>query len=102
SLTALFLLISCSGPQSLDATSNHPSHSDSLLKVHYIDVGQADATLLHYHGSDEDITILIDAGNWNGIEVVEYLEKQNITDIDLAVGTHPDADHIGQLDKVIQ
>ena len=57
---------------------------------------------LNFSGDGEDFTILIDAGNWTtGDEVVNYLRTQNVTQIDIAIGTHPDADHIGQLDKVI-
>lgn len=73
----------------------------SELKVHYIDVGQADSTLLQFPAEGEDFTILIDAGNWNGNEVVNYLHSQNVSKIDIAIGTHPDADHIGQFDKVL-
>ncbi|WP_449536382.1 MBL fold metallo-hydrolase [Ferdinandcohnia sp. Marseille-Q9671] len=73
----------------------------SELSVHYIDVGQADATLLQYTFEGEEFTILIDAGNWNKNDVIHYLHSQNISEIDIAIGTHPDADHIGQLDKVI-
>ncbi|WP_049694050.1 MBL fold metallo-hydrolase [Planococcus versutus] len=67
------------------------------MRVHYIDVGQGDATLLEVDG----FSILIDAGNWKSKEVVDYLKEQNIKDIDIVVGTHPDADHIGQLAQVI-
>lgn len=73
----------------------------SELKVHYIDVGQGDSTLLQFSEDGEDFTILIDAGNWKGNEVVNYLKSQHVSQIDIAIGTHPDADHIGQLDKVI-
>lgn len=67
------------------------------LTVHYIDVGQGDSTLLEFEG----FSMLIDAGNWNSTEAVDYLKKQEIKDIDIVVGTHPDADHIGQLAQVI-
>lgn len=70
---------------------------EALLKVHYIDVGQGDATLLEFDGH----AILIDAGDWRSTAAVDYLKKIGITDIDIAVGTHPDADHIGQLAQVI-
>lgn len=70
---------------------------EALLKVHYIDVGQGDATLLEFDGH----AILIDAGNWKSTEAVDYLKAIGIADIDIAVGTHPDADHIGQLAQVI-
>jgi competence protein ComEC len=69
------------------------------LKVHYIDVGQGASQLII--GSTGK-TILIDAGN-NDKEklVVDYLKQQNINKIDILIGTHPDADHIGGLDAVI-
>ncbi|SDJ80560.1 MBL fold metallo-hydrolase [Sediminibacillus albus] len=68
------------------------------LKVHYIDVGQADAALVEFGV----YAMLIDAGNWNSSNVVNYLAAQDIQQLDIVVGTHPDADHIGQLDKVIE
>ncbi|WP_456278976.1 MBL fold metallo-hydrolase [Bacillus sp. AK128] len=80
---------------------NEAPNNLSELKVHYMDVGQADSTLFQYSHEGEDYTILIDAGNWNRSDVVNYLIAQNISQIDIAIGTHPDADHIGQLDKVL-
>jgi len=68
------------------------------LKVHFIDVGQADAALIQFGKR----TLLIDTGDWRGSEVVPYLEKMGVTSIDVVVGSHPHADHIGQLDKVIE
>jgi competence protein ComEC len=45
---------------------------------------------------------LIDAGNNDKATlVVNYLKKQGINKIDILIGTHPDADHIGGLDAVI-
>lgn len=73
----------------------------SELKIHYIDVGQADSTLLQFSHEGETFTLLIDAGNWNRNDVVNYLDSQNVSQIDIAIGTHPDADHIGQLDKIL-
>lgn len=70
---------------------------EPTLKVHYIDVGQGDATLVEFDGH----AILIDAGHWKSTQAVDYLKEIGITEIDLAVGTHPDADHIGQLAQVI-
>lgn len=73
----------------------------SGLKAHFIDVGQGDSTLFQFSDGGEEFTILIDAGNWKGDEVINYLRSQKVSQIDIAVGTHPDADHIGQLDQVI-
>lgn len=74
----------------------------SRMKVHYIDVGQADATLIEYNQGDEAFAVLIDTGDWSSTEVVSYLQAHNITDIDIVAITHPHADHIGQLDKIIR
>lgn len=79
------------------------SQSDLLneLKVHYIDVGQADATLFQFTYDHKPFTILYDAGDWNKNDVVDYLTNQNITFIDLIIISHPHADHTGQLAKVV-
>lgn len=80
---------------SASETSLSPSTS---LQVHYIDVGQGDATLITCDGS----SMLIDAGdNDKGTAVQLYLEKQNISSLDYVIGTHPDSDHIGGLDVII-
>ena len=83
-----------------DSSENKESAEEVALEgltVHYIDVGQGDSTLLEFDG----FSMLIDAGNWNSKEAVDYLKQQEIQDIDIVVGTHPDADHIGQLAQVI-
>ncbi|WP_337019414.1 MBL fold metallo-hydrolase [Oceanobacillus massiliensis] len=79
-----------------------PDQSLSDLKAHYIDVGQADAALFEYNDGNQPYTILFDTGDWQGNEVVTYLKSQDVSDIDLVVVSHPDADHIGQLDDVMQ
>lgn len=68
------------------------------MEVHFIDVGQADSALIRLDGKN----ILIDAGDWNGNEVVPYLENIGVETIDIMVGSHEHADHIGQMDKVIE
>lgn len=67
-------------------------------KFHFIDVGQGDATLLQ----GPDFTVLIDAGRHDQNDVVPYLKQVGVTEIDLVVGTHPHADHIGQIAQVIE
>lgn len=74
----------------------------SELTVHYLDVGQADATLLQYGDGDEHYNILYDTGDWRGSEVVTYLTNQGVRQLDLVIISHPDADHIGQLDQVME
>src|SRR5690625_2942429 len=79
--------------------TNNASLSD--LEVHYIDAGQADATLFQYTDGDKSYTILYDTGDWNKNDVINYLDAQNISSIDLVVISHPHADHIGQLAKIM-
>jgi competence protein ComEC len=81
-------------------TSSEPKlKTKGTLQVHFIDVGQGASQLII--GSTGK-TILIDAGNNNkAAVVVDYLKQQKISRIDILVGTHPDADHIGGLDAVI-
>lgn len=68
------------------------------LKIHYIDVGQADSILIQ----NKEYNMLIDAGNnADGPLLVNYLKEQNVTKIDYIVGTHPHEDHIGGLDNII-
>jgi competence protein ComEC len=75
-----------------------PKIESENLKVHFIDVGQGDATLLE----GPDFTVLIDAGRHDRNDVVPYLQSLEINEIDLLVGTHPHADHIGQFPQVLE
>ena len=68
------------------------------MYVYYLDVGQAESTLL----IGPDFTILIDAGNWGENGVVEYLRAFQVKTIDLFILTHAHADHIGQAAAVLK
>ena len=71
---------------------------NSLLEIHYLDVGQADSILIN----SNDNTMLIDAGNNNdGENIVNYIKNLSIESIDYLIGTHPHEDHIGGLDNII-
>lgn len=70
-----------------------------LLKVHFIDVGQADAILIEAPTGKK---MLVDAGNNDDEkELLSYLRRQEVQELEAVVGTHPHEDHIGSLDAVI-
>lgn len=74
------------------------SKLDGSLKIHFIDVGQADSILI----TEGENSMLIDAGtNEAGKTVVDYIKSQSIDNFDYVIGTHPHEDHIGGLDNVI-
>lgn len=77
--------------------SGKPVSGDGLY-VHFIDVGQGDAALI----TCGDDAMMVDFGNNDkGTLVQKYLQDQGIDHLDYAVGTHPDADHIGGMDVVL-
>ena len=72
---------------------------DGNLKVHFLDVGQADCILIQAPTGEN---MLIDAGNNDDADtIVSYLNTQGVKKVDILVGTHPHEDHIGSLDTVI-
>lgn len=102
-LSIILCLVGCGDTYTSEA--NNPSNApieNGNLKVHFIDVGQADATLFSYNNKDDKYTVLFDTGDWQGDEVVPYLQEQNISHLDLVIISHPDADHIGQLTDVLE
>jgi beta-lactamase superfamily II metal-dependent hydrolase len=73
---------------------------EGSLKIHFLDVGQADSLLIQ---APSGKTMLIDAGNnADDSTVVDYIRALGISRLDIVVGTHPHEDHIGGLDTVIE
>ena len=73
--------------------------ASGALTAHFINVGQGDCCWLHLPNGDD---ILVDGGKPQaGPTVVAYLSQHGVSDIELLVGTHGDADHIGGLLDVL-
>ena len=107
-LFSFFLLCSCGTvspetfPNETQAGNllgtNLESQEEGELEVHFIDVGQGDAVLIRCG----EHAMQVDFGNNDkGTLVQNYLEKQGITHLEYAIGTHPDADHIGGMDVIL-
>lgn len=88
----LTLLIPLIAPIHVDAAANN-------LKIHYIDVGESDCTLIQY-GSKY---MMIDAGDTDDHDtVLSYLKSQKVKKLEYLILTHPHADHIGSAADVIE
>lgn len=75
-----------------------PLETNGEVLFHFIDVGQGDAILI----TTPDGNMLVDTGVKSARdELVAYLDKVGVTDFEYLVLTHPDADHIGNADYII-
>lgn len=79
-----------------------PERKDGELRIHFIDVGQGDATLLEL---PDGKTMLIDGGD--GSEdatksLLRYLNALDIDELDYLVVTHAGSDHCGGLDTLLE
>lgn len=98
SLLATFLTVLTGCADSSFAPEAISPGSASGLSVHYIDVGQGDSMLIQSSGR----SMLIDTGTSDQSEkLLKYLSDQGVTRFDYVIGTHPDSDHIGSLDIII-
>lgn len=81
---------------------NVGKRADKELRMHFINVGQGDATVIEF--PDGKIA-LIDGGDdteTNKTRLLRYLNALKIDQIDYLIVTHADADHCGGLDEVVK
>lgn len=90
-----------SGDNAADENSADDSTaiSGNNLVVHFLDVGQGDSTFIELPNGK---TMLIDASTEEyGSTIADYIEDLGYSTIDYVVATHPHADHIGGMPKVL-
>ena len=76
------------------------SSRDGELVVHFLDVGQGDATFIEL---PDGTCLLIDAGGADTAEdLIAAIQALGYTRIDYLVATHPHADHLGGMTAVIE
>ena len=70
-----------------------------LMRVHFIDVGQADSAFIELGNGQ---TMLIDAGrSGNASTIINYIKGLQYETIDYVVASHPHDDHIGGMATVL-
>ena len=81
-------------PSVIGSTADSNTATGSVLEVHFIDVGQADASLIRCDGK----SMLIDGGNSADSNLIyTYLKKHGVDHLDYIINTHPHEDHVGGL-----
>ena len=91
--------------QGTDSPTDKPSETpeitsdNGLMRVHFIDVGQADSTFIELGNGQ---TMLIDAGEpHNASTIIKYIKDREYSAIDFVIATHPHDDHIGGMAEVL-
>lgn len=81
-------------PDTTTAESTPDISENSTFRIHFIDVGQADAALVECDGH----YMLIDGGNKaDSNRIYTVLKNAGVSRLDYVVGTHAHEDHIGGL-----
>ncbi len=75
-----------------------PGPVSGKLVIRFLDIGQGDAELIQLPTGE---TILIDSGD-RGKPTVDLLKSYGVKEINLAIATHPHADHIGEMRDVMR
>lgn len=76
----------------------YTSTGESDFKVHFLDVGQADCTIIQ-SGKE---AMIIDAGNNGDADyILSYLDELGISALKYAIATHSHEDHVGAMNRVI-
>lgn len=95
-IVILILVISSSSFVYLHKRYSPPAE----LEVHFIDVGQGDATLIR---TPSGKNMLIDAATKSKSALVsDYIKSEGVKKLDVVIATHPDEDHIGGMTDIIK
>jgi competence protein ComEC len=97
-LLALAVVAALSYYRNRSRQEPQPGPVSGKLVIHFLDIGQGDSELIQLPGGE---TILIDTGD-RGAPTVDLLKKYGVKEINLAITTHPHADHIGEMRDVMR
>ncbi len=88
----------------LDKSNNTPvleaSAADSKLLMYTVDTGNSDCIILI---TPDKQSLLIDSGEPDDFSNISHtLKELGVEKLDIAIATHPDADHIGSMSEIIE
>lgn len=99
---SVLFLGSCAAPGAVKQTSSDTSSNidiEGKSQIYYFDVGQGDSEFIQL---SDGKNVLIDTGTPDcADELVRRLQKLGVKKLDAVIGTHPHADHIGSMAKII-
>lgn len=73
--------------------------ADTSTKIYFFPVSNGESALIQMPGRNH---VLIDAGGVeDGAKLVKYLQALKVDDIELLIATHPDNEHTGGINEVI-
>lgn len=112
-LTACFLMLIMTAGMVVTGGNTRSVKAAETFKIHFIDVGCADAALLQYGEGSSAKYALIDSGaasyhnssdetiDQTKTPAYEYLKKIGVTHLQFVILTHPHQDHIGGMAKIL-
>lgn len=83
------------------STPKITARAEGEMRMHFIDVGQGDATLIEL---PDGKVMLVDGGDGaeaTNVSLIRYLNALNIDTIDYLLATHSNSDHCGGLSEVL-
>lgn len=111
-IIAVLLTVMLYGITVLCVSKGQTVKAAQTFKIHFIDVGAADGALLQYGEGNDAKYALIDAGALSyetqdhqtidvSDRVHQYLLDHNVKHLEFVLLTHPHADHIGGMKKIL-
>lgn len=93
-LLAVLLFCACQAP-----SANNTNFAQDKIEVYYIDVGQADSTLVLCEG----VSLLIDGGNVEDADdVISFIKQKGVTTLNMVIASHAHEDHVGGLANILK
>lgn len=82
----------------LDGMPEEYEIPEGIAEIHFIDIGQGDATMI----MADSRVMLIDTGERDSDNVlIDYLQAHGVTKLDYLVITHFDSDHFGEAEEIL-